>query len=73
MGPVEAVLLVLLILWIPAMIVTAMKERFWLLGIGVMIFPIAYIGALLEAKPGSWWIQRNERQFAERAAPRPPT
>ena len=72
MGPVEALILVLVILWVPAILVTAMKERWILFALSVVIFPVSYLGAMMAAKPGSWWERRQARLAAKSAARKPP-
>ena len=66
MSPVDAVILVVYVLWIPAMVVTAMKERWILFAIAVIIAPVSFLSSMLEAKPGSWWVQRQKGLAAKR-------
>lgn len=59
MGVVEILLLgVLISLWVTA-IATCFMKGHWIYGLlGVPVFVIAFIGALMPAKPGSYWNRR---------------
>ena len=50
--------LVLLITFIAARVVAGMKRRWVFFGIGFFLFPVAVCGALMEARPGSYWARR---------------
>ena len=51
-------LLVLLIALIAALVVAGMKRRWVFFGIGFFLFPVAVCGALMTARPGSYWARR---------------
>ena len=53
-----AMALALLIAFIVALVVAGMKRRWVFFGIGFFLFPVAVCGALLEARPGSYWAKR---------------
>ena len=38
----------------------AIKEHWILLAVGVPIFFVGYIGALMSAKPDSYWVRRKQ-------------
>ena len=59
--------LVLLLIWGPSLIAILKRHYIWG-AVGLLIFaPIGWIGALLLAKPESWWA-RNRYGDAKRAA-----
>jgi hypothetical protein len=53
LGGTELVILFALFLYIPAMVVTGMKGRWLWFILGLFLFPAAFVGAFLRAKPGS--------------------
>jgi hypothetical protein len=53
LGPFEVVILLLLFTYIPALVVAGMKGQWLWFVLGLFLFPAAYIGAFLRAKPGS--------------------
>ena len=57
---------VLLAMLVPA-VITGLKRRYWLLGLGFFLFPPLWLwGAIRLAQPSSWWPQRfyNEEKRA---------
>jgi hypothetical protein len=60
-GPVELVVLLLLVAWVAALVVSAMKHRWVLFVLGIFFGIFAFIGALLPARPGSYWETRRTR------------
>ena len=61
MGPLEVLIVLLCALSIvPALVVTAMKGRWVLLVIGLFLWPVAFVGAFMPARPGSYWLTRRE-------------
>ena len=49
---------VLLILLVVA-VITGLKRRYWLLGLGFLLFPpLWFWGAIRLARPSSWWAHR---------------
>ena len=60
------IVLVMLVIWAPSVI--AILKRHYVLGaVGLLLFaPVGWVGALLLAKPESWWA-RNRYDDAKRA------
>ena len=53
LGPLEVGILLLLFTYIPAMVIAGMKGQWLWFALGLVLFPAAYVGAILRAKPGS--------------------
>jgi signal peptidase I len=53
-------MVVLLITYLSALVVAALKRRWPLFAIGLFIVPVAVLGALAEPKPGSYWLRRKQ-------------
>ncbi len=62
MGPLELIVLLLFAAYIWAMVVCGMKGRWGWFVVGLFIGIFAYIGAFLDAKPGSNWARRHGDQ-----------
>jgi hypothetical protein len=58
-GPVELVVVLLLIAYVAALVVTGMKGRWVLFVLGILFGIFAFVGALMPARPGSHWANRK--------------
>lgn len=58
MGPLEVFILLVLVVYVPALVVCAQKGRWVMFVIGLLFGPIAVIGAFLPARPDSRWAIR---------------
>lgn len=58
-GPLEILIVLIILSWIPAVVVAGMKGRWVWLVLGLLLWFPAYIGALLPARAGSSWAQRR--------------
>ncbi len=61
-GAPEIIVLLLLLLYLAALVVTGMKGRWVLFVLGLLFGIFAFVGALLPAKPGSTWERRQARK-----------
>ena len=58
-GPAEVLVLGIIALYIWALVVCGMKGRWVLFVLGLLFAPVAFVGALMPAKPDSSWASRR--------------
>jgi signal peptidase I len=55
-----ALLVVLLVAFLTALVIAGMKRRWLWLVLGLFFFPLAIAGALMDPRPGSYWVRRKQ-------------
>lgn len=59
-GPVEVLLVLSLVAWIPALVIAGMKGRWVWFVLGLLLWLPAYVGALLPVRQSSAWVLRRQ-------------
>ena len=71
-GPLEILIVLMLIGYIPALIITGMKGRWIVFTLGLILVLPAFVGAILPARPDSTWAIRRRGSRLPPAPPPPP-
>lgn len=58
-GPLEIIVVLLLVFSVWGMVLAAMKEQWIWLVLGILVLPLGLAGFVVRAKPGSAWARRQ--------------